>query len=124
MIFDGDSQRLAAWFLSGDTGVSSKAIAAHMSGAGTTGDFWWWGPADPADLGRCLRLLELFPEWKPRMGEMASRHPDWAQLVPHWQEIAECMAEEVGIDWSKGSSAPKTFDLMQSYFKETKCTQS
>lgn len=105
--------RLASWFSSNDTGISSKAIAAHMTG-GDVGEGWGGGwPHDPADLGRCLRLLELFPEWKPRIGEMAEHGPGWAGLVARWDEIVQSMADEVGIDWSKGKSAPLTYDLMQ-----------
>lgn len=104
--------RLASWFSSDDTGISSQAIAAHMSGG--TVDRWGWGhPHDPADLGRCLRLLELFPEWKPRIGEMAKHGPEWAALVARWDEIANAMADEVGIAWEKGKSAPKTYALMR-----------
>ncbi len=63
-------------------------------------------PSDPSDLGRCLRLLELFPEWKSRMPEMATLNRGWASLIPQWDQISALMQEEVGIDWSKGSSAP------------------
>lgn len=105
--------RLVAWFASGDTGISSKALAVHMS-VGAVRDGWGWGyPHDPADLGRCLRLLELFPEWKARVGEMATRSPGWAGLTARWDEIAKSMADEVGIDWSKGQKAPATYHLMQ-----------
>jgi len=105
--------RLISWLTSGDTGVSSKAIAAHMTG-GEVDRTWGWGhPHDPDDLGRCLRLLALFPEWAPRIGEMAAHGAGWAGLVARWDEIAASMADEVGIDWSKGKSAPRTYKLMQ-----------
>jgi hypothetical protein len=72
-------QRLASWMTSGDTGVSSQSIAAHMTG-GNRGRWGWGHPHDPDDLGRCLRLLALFPEWAPRIGEMAARGVGWAGL--------------------------------------------
>ncbi len=103
-------QRATQWIVSRDTGMSSKAIWAHMMGAEPE---WNCGPADPADLGRCLRLLALIPEWKPRMGEMAAYGGEWAALIPHWDELAAMMADEVGIAWEKGRNAPKTFDRMQ-----------
>jgi hypothetical protein len=108
------STRLAAWFVSGDTGISSKCIAAVM--AGVPGDDIpdQYTPSDPADLGRCLRLLELFPEWNERMPEMAKLNEDWANILPHWNDAAKMMAQEVGIDWSKGRSAPKTYNFMKS----------
>lgn len=45
-------------------------------------------PSDGDDLGRCLRLLDLMPEWKPRMVEMTAVSPYWAALVKHWDELA------------------------------------
>jgi hypothetical protein len=80
-----------------------------------------WGgghPSDPSDLGRCLRLLELFPEWKPRVSEMAAYGAGWAGLTARWDEIANSMADEVGIAWEKGKSASRTYDLMQTAIAE------
>lgn len=102
-------RRALLWLAGGDSGMSSKAICYHMLGMKSDGSF----PLDPSDLGRCLRLLELFPEWKPRMGEMARYSAQWAALVERWDELAEMMADEVGIDWSKGERAPRTYAAMK-----------
>jgi hypothetical protein len=104
--------RLAEWFGSGDTGLSSETIALWLSARVKNG----WGPhtpSDPSDLGRCLRLLERIPEWKTRMAEMAECSEGWARMMIYWDEIAASMADEVGIDWSKGRSAPKTYEMMK-----------
>lgn len=63
-------QRALYWSLSDDTGTSSKAIAR------------WFAlkemfvpsmpPSDADDRGRCIRLLELIPEWLPRLDELKS----------------------------------------------------
>lgn len=84
-----DERRKFEWLLGRDTGSSSMAIFAHMVGFNSPpgGRRWWDAPSDPSDLGRCLRLLDLFPEWKPRMPEMANRSPYWAELIKHWEEI-------------------------------------
>ena len=103
-------RRALMWLASGDSGMSSKAICYHMLGMKSDGIFF---PLDTSDLGRCLRLLELFPEWKPRMGEMARYSAQWAALVERWDELAEMMADEVGIDWSKGERAPRTYAAMK-----------
>lgn len=103
--------RLAQWLSSHDTGMSSKAIALHMASGYCDGS----APSDPADLGRCLRMLELFPEWKSRIGEMTRYGGEWLGLAPHWHELAKSMDDEVGIDWSKARAAPKTYDLMRKY---------
>lgn len=104
-------ERVIKWLLSGDTGSSSKAICAHMIGSGS-GDGYSY-PSDPSDLGRCLRLLELIPEWKPRIAEMAQYSPGWAGLLAEWDVLTELMANEVGIHWEKGKSAPETYKAMK-----------
>lgn len=59
--------RALFWALAGDTGISSEAISAHMSGYANTK---MRPPSDADDRGRCIRLLELIPEWIPRLPEM------------------------------------------------------
>lgn len=108
-----DIAKVMEWFIGDDTGLSSKSIAAHMCGA-KVGRYLNYPPSDPSDLGRCLRLLERFPEWKARLPEMATVSKDWAKIIPHWDAAAAMMAEEAGIDWSKGKSARKTYDFMKS----------
>lgn len=103
--------RALHWLMSGDTGASSKSICAHMQGIQKS-DYASY-PRDPADLGRCLRLLEIMPEWKPRIQEMAVYGPGWAGQVAVWQELRATMDNEVGIDWSKGNRAPITYNAMQ-----------
>jgi hypothetical protein len=98
------------WLLAGETGASSKALMAAMLGATPQPMDY---PHDPRDLERCLRLLGRIPTWKPRIGEMAACGPHWAAPVPAWSELEALMAEEVGIDWSKGASAPLTYYAMR-----------
>ena len=100
------------WMQGHDTGVSSKAILAYMLGGADVDDDSY--PRDPADLGRCLRLLRKCPEWKPRIREMGKFGPVWRALTERWDEIAASMDAEVGIDWEKGSEAPNTYKLMRS----------
>ena len=97
------------WMRSHDSGASSEAIAMHMIAGWSDGSF----PRDPADLGRCLRLLELFPEWKPRIGEMSKYGAVWQAYADQWEDMESSMRDEVGIDWSKGRSAEKTYGLMK-----------
>jgi hypothetical protein len=103
-------ERAHAWVVGEDTGISSKAIWAKMMGTRRRDSCHPW---DPDDLGRCLRLLEAVPEWKPRLSEMADVSPIWAALVARWDEIAQSMADEVGIDWSKSQSASRTYNMMR-----------
>lgn len=59
--------RALFWALSDDTGISSQAIAKHMT-FGRAG--LMLPPSDRDDRGRCIRLLELIPEWIERLPEM------------------------------------------------------
>lgn len=63
-------RRALFWALSGDCGVSSEAIANHMLGNTKSGRFSFQPPSDADDRGRCIRLLELIPEWIPQLKEM------------------------------------------------------
>ena len=46
-------------------------------------------PQDAADLGRCLRLLAAFPEWRLRLNEVATRYADtaWPKIAARWSEL-------------------------------------
>jgi hypothetical protein len=77
-------ERAAQWRAGRDTGASSKTLCAMMLGETPR---YRDHPHDGDDLGRCLRLLELIPEWKPRLPEMAAVSPYWAALVENWADL-------------------------------------
>lgn len=104
-----DMSKVISWMTGSDTGMSSKAIAAHMTTGECDGSF----PCDPADLGRCLRLLDLFPEWERRMPEMGKYNSTWKRIAGAWPELRNLMTEEVGVDWSKGKRAERTYSAMK-----------
>lgn len=107
------AERAAAWILNGRVGQSSRAIYCHMIGA--VDKYGYNYPSDPDDLNRCLLLLDLIPEWAPRMAEMSVHGNVWAALAGRWGELTELFLEEVGLNWSKGHdlSATKTYALMK-----------
>lgn len=106
-------QQVLEWFASGSVGSSSKCMAKYLA-LGTITDRSH--PYDPDDLDRCLQLLEAAPGLRQRLHKMADVSPQWAALVSRWDELEACHLEEVGLRWSKASSAPKTFRLMQEIF--------
>lgn len=107
-------QRAINWIVGDDTGLSSEAIWAHMMCASEEEHRRSNYPSDPADLGRCLRLLELIPEWRGRIQEMRIYSPGWAGLCERWDDIVAMMDEEVGIDWSKNKGgAVRTYMAMK-----------
>lgn len=98
----------AAWLDGPDTGTSSKTIFAVMTGRVLSNDFRPATPRDPADFGRCHRLLALFPEWRTRLGEVAAKHPEWAPLVAVWPELETLFEEE-----SPSGKAPRLYARMR-----------
>lgn len=85
-------KRAAQWIVGNDTGMSSTAIWAVMMGVKPNRHSH---PSDGGDLGRCVRLFEAVPEWKPRLSEMAPLSPYWAALVPEWDRLAAILAKEL-----------------------------
>ena len=104
-------QNALAWISGPDTGASSKTIWKHMVGTSCADKRY---PLDPSDLGRCVRLLVLVPEWRLRMGEMAEHCAVWAALVEAWDELTDLILEEVGLDGTKNAGmAPRTYARMR-----------
>lgn len=98
-----------------NTGVSSKAMAAHFSGV-TLAKWGMATPSDPSDFNRCLIFLKWVPECRDRLHELKAVSKKWAALVEKWDEIEACFLDEVGFDWSKGRNlhASKTYEMMHS----------
>jgi hypothetical protein len=106
------SEGVMEWLASGDTGISSESLAYEYLGTERKGHFGVGHPHDPADLGRCLRLIARIPEVRSCVDRLAAKREGWAKAAKVWDRIAASMEEEVGIDWSKGDRAPKTYELM------------
>lgn len=113
-------EKVLTWSLSGDTGISSEAMAAHLTGREINGRWPSNWPSDPADFGRCARLLRAVPELRTLLPKMAELHPVWAALVKRWDEIHDAMEREVGIGWEKAHSAPYTYKLMKEIIESAK----
>jgi len=97
--------RARAWFQGHDTGTSSETIWSVMTGYPIQrADAPW----DPADFGRCYRLLESFPEWRGRLGEVADEHHAWIPFVKHWALMEDLWREE-----SPSGSCPELWEMMK-----------
>ena len=100
------------WYANGQIGLSSKTMATHFSGAKITyADY----PHDPSDFNRCLLFLEAVPE--ANIKDMATVSNTWSLLVKNWEKLEKCFIDEVGRNWSKARSAPKTYKLMESILR-------
>lgn len=111
------------WLHRHDTGISSETIYSVMTGrqVRTTGY-----PLDASDFGRCYRLLALFPDWRPRMQEVADRFKEWGPLVREWDLLTQLYEQDLREDEEyrkahKGKSKPgacATYIAMQACLKE------
>lgn len=94
------SARMGEWLHSHDTGMSSEAIFHYMA-LGVKGGAV---PSDTADLGRCVRLLDRFPEWAARVSELACISDDWAALSSIWEDLVTAYRGDLskraeGAEW-------------------------
>ena len=109
-----EEHRALMWMLNGETGLSSIAIARRMLGVppreGHHRHHDIFHPLDPADMRRCLLLLDWIPGWAGRIDEMADVSPQWAKLVAKWGEIEATLLEEMH---RADGMAPKTYAMMR-----------
>ena len=97
------------WIVSRDTGLSSETIWAVMMG---TQAEWASIPYDPSDFGRCHRLLEAIPEWRPRLPEVAEVYPEWKPLVDSWDEMTRLYLRDLPTGRSD-----ELYNLMQEFLE-------
>ena len=107
------------WLANGERGTSSERIAEVMTGMAVVNPLlrgFSTHPHDPADLRRCLLLLDLMPEWEARMQEMAASGPEWKALAGAWHTLKWTFLGEAPDEWRDRRctfSAPKTYALMR-----------
>lgn len=99
------------WFANGETGMSSKAMACAASGVDPTMKSH---PCDPADLNRCIKLVDQVPDVKSQFPTIAKMSPQWAAVIQHWDRLRTLFHSEAGEDWRQAKSAPITYALMKS----------
>ncbi len=89
------------WIVSHDTGTSSKTIWAVMMRVKPD---WADVPLDVDDFGRCVRLLTVVPEFRPRLQEVADKYHRWQPLIDNWAELERLYWVWEATDRNKESS--------------------
>lgn len=98
------------WFTGPDTGISSVTIWHVMTGRQWPEEAFSPNvPHDPDDFGRCHRLLQAFPSWRPRPPEVAARYPKWGPMVREWDRMTALYEDELK---RPDGMAPKLYELM------------
>jgi hypothetical protein len=106
------------WLAGPDTGISSRCICfVMMGGFQPSSKCPAYPPQDPDDFGRCHRFLTRFPEFRPRLGEVAAAFPHWGPLVRDWDKLTALYEEElptgVGV-------ATRLYGMMKALLEEGK----
>lgn len=103
--------RLMAWLIQGDTGLSSKCLAATIMSNGKTANIKAYEasqhPLDGSDLNRCVKLLRQVPEMREHLSIMRPVSKYWEVLVDHWDELEELLDNELIANKKPGSSSLK-----------------
>lgn len=92
------ARRLCDWYASGDTGLSSKAIARAALGlqpretSGRMGDDLFY-PVDWFDFGRCRRLIQQVPEAQNGLSRLAVYSAPWRYISQNWEEMVRLYDE-------------------------------
>lgn len=107
-------EKVLHWFIHGEKGISSKAMATAVIGERPNGALSWCNhPSDPADFNRCLKFLSMVPEARQHLDNVAALSDRWAKLIARWDDVERSFLDEVGFDWCNKKSAPKTYALMK-----------
>lgn len=91
-------ERALAWLFSRDTGLSSMAMWARFVGVPNSPRDY---PLDAGDFGRCLRLLDQFPEWRSRLDELRALGPVWERIVENWGYLEDLYQAEAFRSFSQ-----------------------
>lgn len=115
------TDRACRWIVSGDTGISSKAIWAVMMGVhDALPNHSRSTPSDASDFGRCYRLLKLIPEWEDSLRKMKAIDFDctingvrydkmWSRFVDNYFKMKRMYLRE-----HVTGSAPELYKFMRS----------
>ncbi len=106
-------EKVLQWIAIGRVGASSKSMALCAAGIQEAGSFRPAYPHDPADLNRCLLMIEIVPEVRLEFHKIAKLSDVWARLISNWSTLEETFLDEVGRDWCEAKSAPFTYKLMR-----------
>lgn len=109
-----DRSRALDWLLNARTGTAARAMLACLLGIDLKNPYERTEhPRDPSDFRLCLDLLDRFPDWRARLGELGRLSEEWARLVRHWEEIETVCRAEIQAGGETSRRAPRTYVRMK-----------
>lgn len=83
-------KKLTRWFYEGNTGVSSKHMAAVA--CGVHDDKWLFtSPSDSDDFKRCFLLVEAVPEIREHFPAIAESGDKWRIVIDNWDRLVDSL---------------------------------
>lgn len=102
---DSIERAVLRWFLYGEVGSSSKALAGVLCGFAGDNDSH---PYDPDDFRRCVELLNAVPGSRKLLHHAKDLGGAWPALVDNWRELEGLLIEEL-----PNGKAPKLYNRMK-----------
>lgn len=105
------AMKVLEWQAKGRVGISSATMASIA--LGMEKNFYhgrFDAPSDPADLRRCMLLVEEIPEIKDSFPEIAKRVKRFAPILREWDHLVSLLKEELK---RPDKRAPETYALMK-----------
>lgn len=100
-----DEEMAFKWLISGEVGMSSKAMLAAALGIEQKNKRH---PLDPYDFKRCLNMVDSVPFVKKYFYRVAYMSHVWANIIYNWDELEKLYSEE-----SNTGSCPKMYARMK-----------
>jgi len=104
------AMKVIQWQVSGRVGVSSATMASiALRLKRPFYGSYFSPPWDPADLTRCMKLVEAIPEIRDHFPVIAEICPKFSPILAHWDELIAMVKRE----WAEGDRAPETYARMK-----------
>lgn len=105
------AMKVLNWQSKGDVGVSSATMASIALGLNKSFYHECFGePLDPADLRRCMLLVEEIPEIKDSFPAIADKCKQFASIIDEWDALISLLKKEMNLGTGK---APETYKRMK-----------
>lgn len=115
------TERLLEWYATGETGLSSQAIAKATAGLSTGTHRDGRMPSDAWDLRRCILLLRKVPEAYERgVLVLATRHAGWKVLAANWPQLEKTLVSELGEALDLNADTPRTYKMISELTDEVR----
>ncbi|MNE36552.1 hypothetical protein [Enterobacter sp. 638] len=105
------AMKVLRWQSKGNVGVSSATMASIALGLNKSFYHERFGaPSDPADLRRCMLLVEEIPEIKDSFPLIAKKVRRFAPILHEWDELVAILKRELK---RPDKRAPETYERMK-----------